>query len=90
MTGRKLVCVSSDILSRIKKHGLIPPVYRIEEYIPDALYEQYENMRDLAIDWLIRIGLIGKGDKAATKSKSSNDSPRKSTLLQLLFDRCQG
>jgi protein kinase C substrate 80K-H len=48
------------------------------------LYEQYENMRDLAIDWLIRIGLIGKGDKAATKSKSSNDSPRKSILLQLL------
>jgi protein kinase C substrate 80K-H len=46
-------------------------------------------MRDLAIDWLIRIGLIGKGDKAATKSKSSNDSPRKSILLQLLLSKSQ-
>lgn len=51
-------------------------MYRIEEYIPDSLYEQYENLRDLAIDWLIRIGLLGKGDKSPTKSTS--DSPRKS------------
>jgi hypothetical protein len=56
-------------------------VYRIEEYIPDSLYEQYENLRDLAIDWLIRIGLIGKGDKSPIKSTS--DSPRKSLLLSL-------
>lgn len=50
-------------------------VYRIEEYIPDSLFEQYENLRDLALDWMIRIGLIGKGDKGHVKSTS--DSPRK-------------
>jgi protein kinase C substrate 80K-H len=48
-------------------------VYRIEEYIPDSLYEQYETLRDLALDWFIRIGLIGKGDKA----RPTSDSPRK-------------
>jgi protein kinase C substrate 80K-H len=51
-------------------------VYRIEEYIPDSLFEQYENLRDLALDWMIRIGLIGKGDKGHVKSTS--DSPRTS------------
>jgi protein kinase C substrate 80K-H len=53
-------------------------VYRIEEYIPDSLYEQYENLRDLALDWLIRLGLIGKGDK--TSHKATSDSPRKSPM----------
>jgi protein kinase C substrate 80K-H len=55
---------------------LMMAVYRIEEYIPDSLFEQYENLRDLALDWMIRIGLIGKGDKGHVKSTS--DSPRKS------------
>jgi len=55
-------------------------VYRIEEYIPDSLFEQYENLRDLALDWMIRIGLIGKGDKGHVKSTS--DSPR--TFLPIL------
>jgi protein kinase C substrate 80K-H len=52
-------------------------VYRIEEYIPDSLYEQYETLRDLAMDWFIRIGLIGKGDKA----RPNSDSPRKHHLI---------
>lgn len=51
-------------------------VYRIEEYIPDALYEQYESFRDGVLDWFIRIGLVGKGSKAPPKP-SSSDSPRK-------------
>lgn len=51
-------------------------VYRIEEYIPDALYEQYESLRDGILDWIIRIGLVGKGSKAPSKP-SSNDNPRK-------------
>jgi protein kinase C substrate 80K-H len=53
-------------------------VYRIEEYIPDSLYEQYENLRDLALDWFIRLGVIGKGDK--TSHKATSDSPRKSSV----------
>ena len=51
-------------------------VYRIEEYIPDALYEQYETFRDGILDWFIRIGLVGKGSKAPPKP-STSDSPRK-------------
>ena len=48
-------------------------MYRIEEYIPDSLYDQWETVRDLAIDWLIRLGLVGR----AAKGKSDgHDAPR--------------
>jgi protein kinase C substrate 80K-H len=68
-----------DHLTRLLE--LMIAVYRIEEYIPDSLFEQYENLRDLALDWMIRIGLIGKGDKGHVKSTS--DSPRMSFLTTL-------
>ncbi|KAK1921369.1 glucosidase II beta subunit-like-domain-containing protein [Papiliotrema laurentii] len=45
-------------------------LYRIDEYIPDALYDQWESVRDFAIDWMIRIGFLGRGSKAAAKSAS--------------------
>lgn len=60
-------------------------VYRIEEYIPDALYEQYESFRDGILDWFIRIGLVGKGSKAPPKP-STSDSPRK--LQALYWNTC--
>lgn len=53
-------------------------VYRIEEYIPDGLYDQYEVFRDTILDWIIRIGLVGKGGKTGSSPKaSSSTSPRK-------------
>lgn len=65
-------------------------VYRIEEYIPDALYEQYESFRDSILDWFIRIGLVGKGSKAPSKP-SSSDSPRKLyVIFSLSFLITQG
>lgn len=51
-------------------------MYRIEEYIPDSLYDSYESIRDLAIDWLIRLGVIGKGGKVT--KPSSSEGPRES------------
>lgn len=49
-------------------------VYRIDQYIPDALYESYETVRDALLVWLIRFGLIGK---TATQD-STLDAPRES------------
>ncbi|KAJ9101143.1 hypothetical protein QFC21_003361 [Naganishia friedmannii] len=40
-------------------------LYRIDQYIPDALYESYERARDHVLTWLIRFGVIGKGAAAA-------------------------
>jgi protein kinase C substrate 80K-H len=51
-------------------------VYRIDEYIPDALYDSWESVRDFAIDWLIRVGVLGRGSKGASKSVPA-DGPRK-------------
>jgi protein kinase C substrate 80K-H len=50
-------------------------VYRIDQYIPDALYESYESVRDALLMWLIRFGVIGK---QATQDASSSDAPRTS------------
>ncbi|KAJ9094012.1 hypothetical protein QFC20_006992 [Naganishia adeliensis] len=46
-------------------------LYRIDQYIPDALYESYETVRDALLVWLIRFGLIGK---TATQD-STSDAP---------------
>ncbi|KAK4686760.1 protein kinase C substrate 80K-H, partial [Tremellales sp. Uapishka_1] len=43
-------------------------LYRIDEYIPDVLYDSYESVRDLAIDWMIKIGIIGRGAKGSARS----------------------
>lgn len=50
-------------------------VYRIDQYIPDALYESYESVRDALLMWLIRFGVIGK---QATQDTSVSDAPRTS------------
>ncbi|KAI5451340.1 hypothetical protein NCC49_001934 [Naganishia albida] len=47
-------------------------LYRIDQYIPDALYESYESVRDALLMWLIRFGLIGK---QATQDTSVSDAP---------------
>lgn len=49
-------------------------VYRIDEYIPDVLYDHWETVRDFTIDWMIRVGFLGKGSKGA--SKPSSEGPR--------------
>ncbi|WWC90142.1 uncharacterized protein L201_005075 [Kwoniella dendrophila CBS 6074] len=41
-------------------------LWKIDEYIPDSLYDSWESVRDLAIEWMIRLGLIGK--KKASKA----------------------
>ncbi|KAJ9110673.1 hypothetical protein QFC19_001502 [Naganishia cerealis] len=43
-------------------------LYRIDQYIPDALYDSYENLRDSVLTWLIRFGIIGKGVTSALES----------------------
>lgn len=67
----------SSLLLPAKNIGLVMQVYKIDEYIPDILYDSYESMRDLAIEWLIRVGIIGKGAKPITRS-SGVDAPRTS------------
>lgn len=53
-------------------------VYRIDEYIPDVLYDQWETVRDFTIDWMIRVGFLGRGSKGAAKGP---DGPRTSINL---------
>ncbi|KAL7424783.1 hypothetical protein Q5752_000467 [Cryptotrichosporon argae] len=47
-------------------------LYKIDEYIPDSLYEYYDAARDAAIDLLIRIRWIGK---AQVTSRDEDDLP---------------
>ncbi|WRT63265.1 uncharacterized protein IL334_000168 [Kwoniella shivajii] len=49
-----------------EENGLL---WKIDEYIPDSLYDSWESVRDLAIEWMIRLGLIGK--KKASKTTST-------------------
>ena len=53
----------------------ISSVYRLDQYIPDALYESYETLRDNILVWLIRFGLIGKASTVKVDS-SVSDTPR--------------
>jgi protein kinase C substrate 80K-H len=52
-------------------------VYRIDEYIPDVLYDSWESVRDFAIDWMIKVGVLGRGSKGASKARD-DDGPRQS------------
>lgn len=54
-------------------------VYRLEEYIPDALYESYDAIREFTVEWLIRLGIISKGAKYVSKT-SASDGPRELTF----------
>lgn len=53
-------------------------MYRIDEYIPDALYDSWESVRDFAIDWMIKVGVLGRGSKGASKGDIA-DGPRELT-----------
>jgi protein kinase C substrate 80K-H len=55
-------------------------VYRIDQYIPDALYESYESLRDHVLTWLIRFGVIGKSAAAVGVENTVADAPRKPSL----------
>ena len=46
-------------------------MYKIDEYIPDILYEQWDTIRETAVDWLVKLGIVS--NKA--KLKSSPDAP---------------
>jgi protein kinase C substrate 80K-H len=54
---------------------MVSAVWKIDEYIPDALYDSWETVRDLAIEWMIRLGIIGKGAKSS--GATTADAPRK-------------
>lgn len=64
------------------KTTLIGSVYRIDEYIPDALYDSWESVRDFAIDWMVRVGILDRGAKGASKP-SNGEGPRKYRTLRL-------
>ncbi|KAJ9126072.1 hypothetical protein QFC24_002344 [Naganishia onofrii] len=50
-------------------------VYRIDQYIPDALYESYESLRDHVLTWMIRFGVIGKSAAAVGVENTVADAP---------------
>lgn len=49
-------------------------MYRIDEYIPDMLYDSWSTVRDTVIDYLIKVGFLGKG--ASAPIKGASDAPR--------------
>lgn len=52
----------------------VTAVWKIDEYIPDALYDSWETVRDLAIEWMIKLGIVGKGAKSG--GATTSDGPR--------------
>ncbi|WWC57645.1 uncharacterized protein I303_100177 [Kwoniella dejecticola CBS 10117] len=44
-------------------------LWKIDEYIPDSLYDSWESLRDLTIEWLVKLGLSGK--KKVAKSNAA-------------------
>ncbi|GFZ44630.1 Alpha-glucosidase 2 subunit beta [Saitozyma sp. JCM 24511] len=48
-------------------------LWKIDEYIPDALYDSWETVRDLAIEWMIKLGIVGKGAKSG--GATTSDGP---------------
>ncbi|WVQ82852.1 hypothetical protein IAT38_004987 [Cryptococcus sp. DSM 104549] len=41
-------------------------LWKLDEYIPESLYDSWESLRDLAIDWIVRLGLAGKPKSKGT------------------------
>jgi protein kinase C substrate 80K-H len=54
-------------------------VYRLDDYIPDALFDSYDAVRNFAVEWLIRLGVIDKGSKPASRSGAA-DGPRECSV----------
>lgn len=72
------ICVSRAIIDDVTSQ--LTAVYRIDEYIPDVLYDHWETVRDFAIDWMIRVGFLGRGSKGAAKGP---EGPRTSLIRSL-------
>lgn len=48
-------------------------VYRIDNYVPDFLFERFDALRDVLVEWLPMLGISGKTTKA---SSGAGDAPR--------------
>lgn len=48
-------------------------MYKIDEYIPDFLFESFDNLRETLADWLVKLGIYGQ---VAKVSSGGNDAPR--------------
>lgn len=59
-------------------------MYKVDEYIPDFLFEHFDNFRETLVDWLIKFGIIGKVGKVPS---GGNDAPRESNHPDLSTSR---
>lgn len=62
-------------------------MYKIDEYIPDIFYEQFDTVRETLVDWMVKLGIIsGKG-----KIKSSPDAPcmYRPLLKSIVHHQCE-
>jgi hypothetical protein len=56
-------------------------VYRLDQYVPDSLYDSYESVRDTMISYLIKFGLIGgKARAAGTGSEAARECLLQGTI----------
>ncbi|RXK36650.1 protein kinase C substrate 80K-H [Tremella mesenterica] len=63
LEGILLTDISESDWETEEEAGLL---WKIDEYIPESIYESWEVVRDASIDWLVRLGIIGKGSKGKT------------------------
>ncbi|ORX35023.1 glucosidase II beta subunit-like-domain-containing protein [Kockovaella imperatae] len=57
-------------------------LYKLDEYIPDSIYEYWATIRDLTIDWMIKLGLIRKSSKPAAVPSNSAEAPHVSAARE--------
>ncbi|TXT10626.1 hypothetical protein VHUM_02131 [Vanrija humicola] len=67
-TDLESLLISDDGDSEDDDGGLL---YRLEEYIPDSLYDYYDTAREAVVSWLTTAGII----KAAQTHHSNSDGP---------------
>jgi protein kinase C substrate 80K-H len=58
-------------------------VYKIDEYIPDFLFESFDMARETLAEWLVKLGIFGKVAKLATGG-GGNDAPREYELCLIV------
>jgi hypothetical protein len=58
-------------------------VYKIDEYIPDMFYEQFDTVRETLVDWMVKLGIIS----GKAKIRSSSDAPCKCLSLHVMLER---
>ncbi len=61
-------------------------VYRIDQYIPDALYEPYETVRDTLLTWLVRLGMLGRGARSPLTPSDAPHTADARTKFQAASD----